>query len=120
MRQVTPSAAVILAPNPGPMTLEGTNTWVLRAPGEDRSLVVDPGPLHEGHLQALAAQGPVEQVLLTHGHLDHSEGAARLRALTGAPDVAAALAAPREVRPVLPSFGLDADDETVVFRLPGS
>ncbi|MCW2608355.1 MAG: beta-lactamase domain protein [Frankiales bacterium] len=84
-RQVTPTAAVLLAPNPGPMTLDGTNTWVLRAPGAEGCVVVDPGPLSEEHLQAVAAQGPVEQVLLTHGHLDHSEGAARFRALTGAP-----------------------------------
>jgi glyoxylase-like metal-dependent hydrolase (beta-lactamase superfamily II) len=67
------------------MTLEGTNTWVLRAPGTDGCVVVDPGPLHEGHLAAVAAQGPVEVVLLTHGHADHSEGAARLAELTGAP-----------------------------------
>lgn len=85
MRQVTPSAAVVLAPNPGPMTLEGTNTWVLRAPGEEACVVVDPGPLHEEHLAAVAAQGPVAVVLLTHGHHDHSAGAARLAALTGAP-----------------------------------
>jgi glyoxylase-like metal-dependent hydrolase (beta-lactamase superfamily II) len=84
-RQVTPTAAVVLAPNPGPMTLDGTNTWVLRAPGSEACVVVDPGPLHEGHLAAVAACGPVAQVLLTHGHLDHSEGAARLRELTGAP-----------------------------------
>lgn len=85
MRQVTPDAAVVLAPNPGPMTLDGTNTWVLRAPGEQRCVVVDPGPLHEGHLAAVAAQGPVDVVLLTHGHVDHSEGARRLAELTGAP-----------------------------------
>ena len=85
LRQVTPDAAVLLAPNPGPMTLEGTNTWVLRAPDAEGCVVVDPGPLHEGHLRAVAAAGPVEQVLLTHGHHDHSEGAARLRELTGAP-----------------------------------
>src|SRR3712207_9070590 len=42
LRQVTPTAAVLLAPNPGPMTLEGTNSWVLRAPGEARCVVVDP------------------------------------------------------------------------------
>jgi glyoxylase-like metal-dependent hydrolase (beta-lactamase superfamily II) len=84
-RPVTARASVVLAPNPGPMTLEGTNTWVLRAPGTDGCVVVDPGPLHEGHLAAVAAQGPVEVVLLTHGHADHSEGAARLAELTGAP-----------------------------------
>ena len=85
LRLVTPTASVLLAPNPGPMTLEGTNTWVLRDPGSQGCIVVDPGPLHEGHLAAAAAQGPVEVILLTHGHADHSEGAARLAALTGAP-----------------------------------
>jgi glyoxylase-like metal-dependent hydrolase (beta-lactamase superfamily II) len=84
MRQVTPSAGVVLAPNPGPMTLDGTNTWVLRAPGSEGAVVVDPGPLHEAHLAAVAAQGPVELVVLTHGHFDHSEGAARFAELTGA------------------------------------
>ena len=85
VRQVTPAAAVVLAPNPGPMTLDGTNTWVLRAPGAESCVVVDPGPLHEGHLAEVAAQGPVEVVLLTHGHADHSEGARRFAELTGAP-----------------------------------
>jgi glyoxylase-like metal-dependent hydrolase (beta-lactamase superfamily II) len=85
VRQVTAEAAVVLAPNPGPMTLEGTNTWVLRAPGAERCLVVDPGPLHEGHLAEVAAAGPVDVVLLTHGHADHSEGARRFAELTGAP-----------------------------------
>ena len=84
MRQVTATAAVQLAPNPGPMTLEGTNTWVLRAPDHEACVVVDPGPLHEGHLQAVAAAGRVVAILLTHGHADHSEGAARLAELTGA------------------------------------
>ena len=83
-RQVTPSAAVVLAPNPGPMTLDGTNTWVLRAPGAQSCVVIDPGPLHEQHLAAVAACGPVDTVLLTHGHFDHSEGAARFAELTGA------------------------------------
>lgn len=83
-RQVTPTASVVLAPNPGPMTLEGTNTWVLQAPGAQSCVVIDPGPLHEGHLAEVAACGPVEAVLLTHGHHDHSEGARRLAELTGA------------------------------------
>ena len=84
MRQVTRTAGVVLAPNPGPMTLEGTNTWVLRDEGVEGCVVVDPGPLHEEHLQAVAAQGPVDVVLLTHGHYDHSEGARRFAELTGA------------------------------------
>lgn len=85
MRQVTPSAGVVLAPNPGPMTLEGTNTWVLRAPGSAGCVVVDPGPDDEEHLRRVAAEGPVEVVLLTHGHHDHSAGARRFADLTGAP-----------------------------------
>ncbi len=69
-------ALCLLAPNPGIMTLDGTNTWVLREPGAPRSVVVDPGPLDEAHLAAVAeAAGDVAVVLLTHGHLDHSEGA---------------------------------------------
>ena len=84
-RAVTGTASVVLAPNPGPMTLEGTNTWVLRGPGSEACVVVDPGPLHEGHLSEVAAHGPVAVVLLTHGHADHSEGARRLAELTGAP-----------------------------------
>ncbi len=69
-------ATCVLAPNPSPMTLDGTNTWVLREPGGRRSIVVDPGPLDEAHLEAVAAAaGPVGVVLLTHGHADHSEAA---------------------------------------------
>jgi glyoxylase-like metal-dependent hydrolase (beta-lactamase superfamily II) len=76
-------AFCVLAPNPGPMTLEGTNTWILREPASDLALVVDPGPDDEGHLvRVLAAvEGTgahVSEVLLTHGHLDHSEGAVSL------------------------------------------
>ena len=84
-RRVTDIAAVVLAPNPGPMTLEGTNTWVLRSLDSQACVVVDPGPAHEEHLAAVASCGPVATILLTHGHADHSEGARRLAELTGAP-----------------------------------
>jgi glyoxylase-like metal-dependent hydrolase (beta-lactamase superfamily II) len=84
-RQVTPLAAVLLAPNPGPMTLDGTNTWLLRGPGQEGCVVVDPGPDDPGHLAAAAAAGRVELILLTHGHPDHSAGAAALHRLTNAP-----------------------------------
>ncbi|MFC9687446.1 MBL fold metallo-hydrolase [Kribbella sp. NPDC056951] len=89
--RVTDYATRVLAPNPGPMTLEGTNTWILRAPESAadrpdaaadaprtaRSIVVDPGPPLEDHLRAvLAAAGDVAVVLITHKHPDHTEGAA--------------------------------------------
>ena len=77
-------ARCVLAPNANMMTLDGTNTWVLREPGATRSVVVDPGPLHDGHLGAVLEQaGPVGVVLLTHGHLDHSEGATQFAELAG-------------------------------------
>jgi glyoxylase-like metal-dependent hydrolase (beta-lactamase superfamily II) len=69
-------ARCVLAPNAGPMTLDGTNTWVLREPGAARSVVIDPGPPDAAHLDAVAAAaGDVAVVLLTHHHLDHSEAA---------------------------------------------
>jgi glyoxylase-like metal-dependent hydrolase (beta-lactamase superfamily II) len=79
---------LVRADNPGPMTLEGTNTYVLRADDDGGVVVVDPGPLDEGHLQAVAAHGPVTLVLLTHGHPDHAEGAARFAEITSAPVLA--------------------------------
>src|SRR4051794_26191290 len=65
------------------MTLDGTNTWVLRAPGEEYGVVVDPGPLDEGHLARIAELGPYLFILVTHGHHDHVEGAARLSEMLG-------------------------------------
>jgi glyoxylase-like metal-dependent hydrolase (beta-lactamase superfamily II) len=90
----TPRARCVLAPNPSPMTLNGTNTWLISEPGGPSALVVDPGPDDEGHLRRVvdrltAAGQQVAQILLTHGHRDHSAGAARLAALTGAPVLAA-------------------------------
>ena len=72
----------LLAPNPGIMTLDGTNTWILR--DGERSLVVDPGPLSDDHLAAIADRaGDVQAILLTHHHLDHSEGARELATRLG-------------------------------------
>lgn len=79
----------VLAPNPSPMTLDGTNTWVIAEPGSAAVVVVDPGPEDEGHLRrvldaACAGDRHVAQVVLTHGHPDHSAGAARFAELSGA------------------------------------
>ena len=69
-------ATCVLADNASPMTLDGTNTWVLRAPDSGRAVVIDPGPLDQAHLAAISAvAGEVATVLLTHHHVDHSEGA---------------------------------------------
>ena len=85
LQRSTALTQFLLAPNPGPMSLEGTNSYVLRAPGSPAAVVVDPGPLDETHLQALAAAGPVDLILVTHRHADHTAGSARLHELTGAP-----------------------------------
>lgn len=83
-------AQCVLCPNPSPMTLEGTNTWLLAEPGSKEVVVVDPGPLHEPHLQALldivdGRGARVALTLLTHGHPDHAESAGRFAQLTGSP-----------------------------------
>ena len=75
-------ARCVLAPNPSPMTLEGTNTWLLAEPGSSTCVVVDPGPDLPAHLAAVEAAAAaaglrVALVLLTHGHPDHAEGAGR-------------------------------------------
>ncbi|MGA5416585.1 MBL fold metallo-hydrolase [Streptomyces pseudogriseolus] len=84
----TTRAVNVLAPNPSAMTLDGTNTWILSEPDSDLAVVVDPGPLDDGHLRHVV--GTAEQAgkrvaltLLTHGHPDHAEGAARFAELTG-------------------------------------
>lgn len=84
----TARAVNVLAPNASAMTLDGTNTWILSEPDSARAVVVDPGPLDEGHLRnvvdtAERAGKRVALTLLTHGHPDHAEGATRFAELTG-------------------------------------
>ncbi|MEV5005655.1 MBL fold metallo-hydrolase [Streptomyces sp. NPDC055692] len=83
----TARAVNVLAPNASPMTLDGTNTWIVSEPDSDLAVVVDPGPLDEGHLAQVAATAEeagkrIALTLLTHGHPDHAEGAARFAELT--------------------------------------
>jgi glyoxylase-like metal-dependent hydrolase (beta-lactamase superfamily II) len=75
---------LIRAPNPGPMTLDGTNTWVITDP-DNGALVIDPGPAITSHLDAIfaACEGQLAMIVLTHRHLDHSEGAAILAERAG-------------------------------------
>jgi glyoxylase-like metal-dependent hydrolase (beta-lactamase superfamily II) len=75
----------VLAPNPGPFTLEGTNTWIV---GSGPSVVIDPGPEDPAHVQTVAREaGAVAAIVVTHGHPDHAPGAPLLAELTGAPIV---------------------------------
>lgn len=83
---VTERASCIRADNPGIMTLDGTNTWILREPGAASAVVVDPGPADESHLAAIVeAAGHVGLVLFTHRHGDHTDALQRMIDLTGAP-----------------------------------
>ena len=75
---VTDRATCVLAGNAGPMTLDGTNSWVLREPGSSVAVLVDPGPDDSAHLAAVVeavGDARVARILLTHGHPDHSDGA---------------------------------------------
>jgi glyoxylase-like metal-dependent hydrolase (beta-lactamase superfamily II) len=86
VREVTPFASVLLQRNPGPMTLDGTNTWLLRAPGAAETIVVDPGQSGDTHLEhLLAAAGEIALVLVTHRHFDHCQLAEEVHRRTGAP-----------------------------------
>lgn len=84
--EVGPRLTCVLAPNPGPMTLDGTNTWLVGSRGGP-IVVVDPGPAHGEHLRGVvdAAEGRIAEILLTHGHPDHAEGARSLHEMTRAP-----------------------------------
>ncbi len=85
IRGVAAGIGVLLADNAGPMTLDGTNSYLLGAPGAAGLVVVDPGPDDPQHLQALADEGPIELVLITHRHADHTAGAGAFADRTGAP-----------------------------------
>jgi glyoxylase-like metal-dependent hydrolase (beta-lactamase superfamily II) len=82
--------ALVRAGNPGPFTLEGTNTWLV---GRDPCWVVDPGPAIEDHVGRIAAgatqRGGLGGVALTHGHADHSAAVAPLLARCGEAEVVA-------------------------------
>lgn len=85
MARISPGLLRIRAPNAAPMTGSGTNSWIL---GEERVLIVDPGPEDESHLAALvaaAAGREVAGVLVTHSHRDHAALAPRLAKVLDAP-----------------------------------
>jgi glyoxylase-like metal-dependent hydrolase (beta-lactamase superfamily II) len=108
----------VRAPNAGPYTLSGTNSWIV---GRDPAYVIDPGPADESHLDALLseleARGGAGAILLTHDHRDHAEAVPVLRERTGAPlaaargDAAIALADGVRIGPLraIPTPGHAAD-----------
>ncbi len=84
LRPVTPLASVLLARNPSPMTLDGTNTWVLRGPGSDEMVIVDPGPEDDEHIANIAGLGKIPLVLISHKHEDHTGAIDKIVERTGA------------------------------------
>ncbi|GAT11553.1 MBL fold metallo-hydrolase [Mycolicibacterium novocastrense] len=84
LRPVTDTASVLLCDNPGLLTLEGTNTWVLRGPGSDEMVVVDPGPDDDEHVGRLAELGTIPLVLISHKHEDHTGAIDKIVDRTGA------------------------------------
>lgn len=81
--EIGPGVRRLLAPNPGPMTGPGTNTYLI---GEREIAVIDPGPRIDKHIAAIRAAAPnrIKWVLVTHTHPDHSPAARQLAAVTGA------------------------------------
>ena len=83
---LTEGVRLLLAPNPSPMTLEGTNTYLIG--GERSVILMDPGPNDDGHIasvEAALAGADVETIVLTHKHIDHAEAAERCAELFDAP-----------------------------------
>jgi glyoxylase-like metal-dependent hydrolase (beta-lactamase superfamily II) len=84
LRRVTDTASVMLCDNPGLLTLDGTNTWVLQGPRSDERVIVDPGPDDDAHIARIASLGKIALILISHKHGDHTEAIDELVDRTGA------------------------------------
>lgn len=107
---VSEGITCVLAPNPSPWTLEGTNTWVIGSP-DSGCVVVDPGPADRAHLQRVAdtIPGEIRAIIVTHAHIDHAEGAPDLAHLLNVPVISQ-----REIQ------GLDLGETTLrMHETPG-
>ncbi|MDH2328191.1 MBL fold metallo-hydrolase [Cereibacter sp. SYSU M97828] len=113
--RITDRILRLVAPNPGPMTYHGTNTYIVG------TTVIDPGPADDAHIDAIiaAAGGRVDRILLTHAHEDHVAGVAPLVERTGAM-VAAGAVCPNG-RYALETLLFDGDvvDGLTVVETPG-
>lgn len=121
LRPVTPLAGIVLCDNPSPMTMEGTNSVVLRAAPDAPAVVIDPGPVDDAHAARLAEiAGEVALVLVTHRHPDHTGGIDELHRLTGAPVRAIRAEFCRSAEPLGDGQVLDvAGLRLTVFATPG-
>lgn len=114
----------IRADNPGPMTLGGTQTYLV---GTSRLAVIDPGPVdvdHLGRIYAAIAGRQVATILLTHAHADHSGLARETARVLGAPVQASAETLSRldiDGIPVIDgeTIAPGADIDLVALRSPG-
>jgi glyoxylase-like metal-dependent hydrolase (beta-lactamase superfamily II) len=114
----------VRAPNPSPMTLDGTNSYLVIA-GNGESVAIDPGPAIDAHLEALMAAAEeletrIVAILVTHGHPDHAPGAAPLSKLAGAPVLAHPRAQFAHDRDIAGEAPLAFADATIdVIEAPG-
>ena len=114
----------VLAPNPSPMTLEGTNSYLVFG-GAGKAIAIDPGPPDAAHCDALIAaaaarSATIAAIAVTHGHPDHAPGAAILHAKTGAPVYAHPIATfPHDVGVREGARIVAADTELTVMEAPG-
>lgn len=120
MERLDELVTCVLAPNPGPMTLEGTNTYLVGAPGGGELVVVDPGPDVREHQDALdaavaALDARVVGVLVTHHHRDHAQAAGWAAAW----DVPLWAFAPDMVDAIAPGAGARALPDGERVRLAG-
>jgi glyoxylase-like metal-dependent hydrolase (beta-lactamase superfamily II) len=101
----------VVAPNPGPMTLGGTNSYLY---GSGPCAVIDPGPEDAGHQEAVLAaaeeRGGIGTILLTHSHGDHADGAERLRAMAATGAARPTDRAGRDARPGPPVLPADGEE----------
>ena len=121
MEVVAPGVRRIVAPNPSPMTGDGTNTYVV---GEGRVAIIDPGPDLSEHVEAALSaarrdRGRIEAILVTHAHPDHLPAAYKLREHSGAP-ILAHTAVPGIDRPLVDGDHVDVGRARLqVYETPG-